>query len=375
MGGVGKYAQLIDHVHRYAPIKMTSLCILGKNWWHDAEGLKTIAAKKIYITSRFDFSWIGKVAREIDQLSPDLIMTHGFNGHFVVLATRLLAQRKPGLICSYHGSYHAITFHRKVLEKWFDAFTEVYIRYIVLSCVAVAGYTKKYLIKKGVSHSKIHVIHNGIRDNQPAAIIGQQLRREWEIADNEILVGAASRLDPVKGLEFLIEAFAKLSKKWANLKLVIIGTGTSEGKLQLMVKSFGLSNKVIFTGFREDVSACLSAIDIFALPSLAEYHSIALLEAMRAAKVIVATDVGGNTESVRNFKEGLIVPAADVERLVHAIDRIVIDRLLAKNLGEAARERFKKTFTEEIMVRQTAQWLVRCATLKTSNQLGLLNRK
>jgi glycosyltransferase involved in cell wall biosynthesis len=96
---------------------------------------------------------------------------------------------------------------------------------------------------------------------------------------------------------------------------------------------------------------------------LAEYHSIALLEAMRAGKAIVATDVGGNTESVRNLKEGLIVPAADVERLVHAIDRMVIDRSLAKKLGEAARERFKDKFTEEIMVRQTAQWLVRCATL------------
>jgi glycosyltransferase involved in cell wall biosynthesis len=264
LGGVGKYAQLIDKVNRYEPAEITSLCILGKNWWYDQIGLETIKAKKIFIKSRFDLSWVMKVANIIDELVPDLIMTHGFNGHFVAWATRLLTQKKHLFICSYHGSYHATTSGRKAFERIFDTFTEWYIRWVSSSCIAVAEFSKNHLVKKGVPSSKVIVIHNGISDKSPSEAIGKTLRREWEIADNEILIGAASRLDPVKGIEFLFEAFIKLSKIRANLKLVIIGSGTLDRKLQSTVRINGLSDRVIFAGFREDVPACLNALDIFA---------------------------------------------------------------------------------------------------------------
>jgi glycosyltransferase involved in cell wall biosynthesis len=360
MGGVGKYAQLIDKVPLYAPVQITSLCILGKHWWHDEEGLNDISARKIYIESRLDFSWIARVAIEIDALSPDLIMTHGFNGHCVALVTRFLTQKKSRLICSYHGSYHATTPGRKIFEMVFNAFTEAYIRHVAQACVSVAAFSKKHLVEKGVSPSKVEVIYNGIIDDQPSVTVGKRLRRDWGIGDHEIVIGAASRIDPVKGLQYLIAAFSELCKYRSNLKLVIVGSGIMEQRLNAMINGCGLSDKVIFTGFRADVPACLHIMDIFVLPSLAEYHSIALLEAMRAGKVIVATDVGGNTESVRHLQECLIVPAADAVALAGAIGRIIDDRSLANRLGKSARERFRKHFTDETMVRHTAQWFQEC---------------
>jgi len=123
------------------------------------------------------------------------------------------------------------------------------------------------------------------------------------------------------------------------------------------VQASGLGDRVVFTGFRADVPSCMAAFDVFVLPSLAEYHSIGLLEAMRAGLPTVATDVGGNTESVRDGKEALIVWPGDAEAFVKALGRLLGDGALRENLGRRARQRFLEAFTEERMLKRTAEWL------------------
>jgi len=363
LGGVGKYALSMDRVHRFAPVKIYTLCILGRNWWYDKDGLDALDAQKIFIKSRLDISWLRKVPQFVNKLKPDLIMTHGFNGHFVALVTRMLTQERTVLICSYHGSYHATTPGKKLIEPIYNHVTNTFIRHSAMSCVSVASFTKRFLVKKGVLDKKIVVIHNGIDAQRPSSGVGGQIRKEWRIDGHEIVVGVASRLDSVKGIHFLIDAMNVLIKRYKNLKLVIIGTGTSEQDLKSRVDNHGIGDKVLFLGYRSDVPACLEAMDIFVLPSVAEYHSIGLLEAMRAGKTIIATNVGGNTESVRHMKEGIIVPPADVTALVEAIARIIDDPLLGDRLGEASELRFRQFFTEEVMIRRTTKWLLKCGKL------------
>eukprot|EP01029_Cantina_marsupialis_P011658 TRINITY_DN25930_c0_g3_i1.p2 TRINITY_DN25930_c0_g3~~TRINITY_DN25930_c0_g3_i1.p2 ORF type:complete len:146 (+),score=34.92 TRINITY_DN25930_c0_g3_i1:52-438(+) len=117
----------------------------------------------------------------------------------------------------------------------------------------------------------------------------------------------------------------------------------------MQVKEASLESEVEFIGYQNNIPQWLNAFDIFALPSLFEYHSIALLEAMRAGKAIVSTDVGGNTESVRDGLDGLIVPAKDSEKLANAILKMMESEELRTNMGNSARERFLDEFTEDIM--------------------------
>lgn len=360
LGGVGKYLTLINNVNRYAPIRIHTLCILADKWWSDHEALKKLNAHKIRIRSRLDLSWSIKAASFIDAFDPHLIMTHGFNGHFVAFTARILAKTNIPFICSYHGSYHAISPGRKLVEGLFNFITKRFIRHFTISCVAVADYSKNYLVERGVSNDKITVIHNGIDDYKPSPNAREKLRDEWGIKKNEVVIGVASRLDPVKGVNFLVDTFEKLTKRYDNIRLIVIGSGTCEDELRSKVSNYEIDGKVVFTGFRSDVPACLEAMDIFVLPSLAEYHSIGLLEAMRAGKPIVATNVGGNTESVSHMKEGVIVPPANVDALVKGISQLLNDPVLANRLGKAAKIRFRKNFTEEIMVQRTAQWLMKC---------------
>jgi glycosyltransferase involved in cell wall biosynthesis len=358
IGGVGKYAAIINDVSRYAPIDMETVCILSPAWHCDRDTIAKLSATEITIKSRYDISWIWKVAWELDRIKPDLIMTHGFNGHFVVMVTSILHRVQWSFICSYHGLYHAPSVSRKVYEKFFNIIMEHFIRYWALGVAVVAEHSQKYLVQKGVNASKITVIHNGIDNCMVLSDDARQrLRREWKIRDDEILLGIASRLDPVKGIEYLIDALSRLVQRNNKIKLAIVGTGSSENFLKQYVKESNLSDYIIFTGFRSDVNDCLSAFDIFILPSLAEYHSIALLEAMRAKKPIIATDVGGNTESVRDEIESLIIKPANVTVLCNAIERLVSDPTLCLRLASAAHERFQREFTTEQMIRKTAEWI------------------
>ena len=366
LGGVGKYATYIDNVEKYASVTIKSVCILGNTWDANTSCLDQLDADKIFIKSRLDTSWISEVREQIDHHKPDAIMTHGFNGYFVAALQRLLFRKKVPLICSYHGSYHATTFSRKLVSGLYNWFAELFIRRIAASVVCVAEHSKQYLISKGVSSEKIVVIHNGIADLELLYNQRESIRNEWGVIDGELLVGCACRLDPVKGIRYLIAAISKIKDDINDVKLVIVGSGASEVLLKEQARVLGVESRVIFAGFRTDIEQCLGAFDIFALPSLAEYHSIALLEAMRAGKPIIATDVGGNTESVRHMKEAIIVPSKNSDSLVDAIKLLHSDKSLRESLGVRARKRFKEEFTMDRMVKSTADWLVQCTKIEKS---------
>ncbi len=361
IGGVGKYGVLLDKAAKETGIKMRHVCIRGREWQVDSQTLSELGATEIIINSRLDLSWIKMLGELLREINPELVMTHGYNGHFIAQLMRKMGYFKGEIISSYHGLYHATTTGRKGLAPIFNGFTELHIRRIK-NTVAVAEHSKRYLVKKGVPRNLVEVIHNGIEDFQCGADARNKLRAEWEVDDDCMVVGVASRLDPVKGVEYLLTAFSHLAARHTNILLVLVGTGAVEKELQAQVRELGIDAQVRFTGFRSDVAECLSAFDVFVLPSLAEYHSIALLEAMRAGKAIVATDVGGNTESVRHDKEALVVQAADVDSLEAALDKVVSDDLLRERLGNAARARFCSKFTEDVMLKKTGAWLLHCLT-------------
>jgi glycosyltransferase involved in cell wall biosynthesis len=209
----------------------------------------------------------------------------------------------------------------------------------------------------GVPTEKISTVHNGI-EMFPLPNQQNSLRSELNIDENSMIVGVASRIDPVKGLEFLLDAAAKLLADGEDIDVVIAGDGNHVNTLKEQAERLKLTDRVHFVGFQSNIQQWLELFDIFALPSRSENHSIALLEAMRAQKAIVATDVGGNTESVRDDKEALIVPAADALALYTAIRRLIYSPDLRNKLSLGARQRFEERFTEETTKSKLTHWLL-----------------
>lgn len=160
------------------------------------------------------------------------------------------------------------------------------------------------------------------------------------------------RLVSYKGLRYLFEAMRDV-----EAKLLIIGRGPLEARLQRLAKRLGIENQIIWMGEvdREDLIAYYHACDLLVLPSISnnEAFGIVQLEAFACGKPVISTDLPtGVSFANLHQKTGLIVPLKDSEALSQAINRLLRSPDLRKRYGQYARERVEKEFTQELMAQR-----------------------
>ncbi len=185
---------------------------------------------------------------------------------------------------------------------------------------------KKYF---GLKLGNGHVILTGF----PIEKFGRSVKGRKPFAvKNETVITSVCRFVPVKGLEYLLRACAGLEGKF---RLVLVGSGPTEGKLKRLAGELGIDDRVLFAGFRHDVPDILAMTDIFVVSSLYEGLPTSLLEAMAAGKACVVTDIG---LPVEHMKTGLVVRPADPFALRKDIEALMKDEGLRKRLGGSARD-------------------------------------
>jgi glycosyltransferase involved in cell wall biosynthesis len=165
-------------------------------------------------------------------------------------------------------------------------------------------------------------------------------------------VGVVANLRPVKGLDVLLDAAARLSADHPDLTFRIAGEGEQRAFLQSRAEEKGLAARFQLCGSIRDVPAFLTDVEIAVQPSRSEGMSNALLEYMAAGRAIVATAVGAATDLVADERHGLLVPPDDAGALAAAIARLVRNPFLIRALGQAARERAQRDYSREAMVRR-----------------------
>jgi glycosyltransferase involved in cell wall biosynthesis len=161
------------------------------------------------------------------------------------------------------------------------------------------------------------------------------------------LVAVIGNLWPVKGHRTLVEAVARLPQEFADVKFVCAGEGPEREFLTARIAELGLQERIVLLGHRLDVAAILGRSTAACLCSKAEGLSNALMEAMAARLPIVATDVGGNPELVR--ENGLLVPYADPEALAEKLVHVLRDPEAAAEMGRLGRKRVESELTLEQM--------------------------
>src|SRR5690606_38580910 len=183
-------------------------------------------------------------------------------------------------------------------------------------------------------------IPNGIQLGryQPASATSRrQLAEVLGLPAGTALIGTVGRLNPVKDQASLIRAFRRVHDAMPATALLLIGDGPARAGLAAIAHAEGVHGSVHFLGDRADVDVLLQGLDLFAMSSVSEGYSIALLEASAAGLPIVATDVGGNAEIVQHAVSGRLVPASDPVALAEAMLSILDDRELAGRMGSAGR--------------------------------------
>jgi glycosyltransferase involved in cell wall biosynthesis len=161
------------------------------------------------------------------------------------------------------------------------------------------------------------------------------------------LVAVIGNLWPVKGHRTLVEAVAQLPEQCKDVKFVCAGEGPEREYLTARIAALGLEGRVVLLGHRLDVAAVLARATAACLCSSAEGLSNALMEAMAARLPIVATDVGGNPELIRD--NGYLVPYGDVAALSGKLASLLDDAAAAQELGRAGRRRVESELTLEQM--------------------------
>lgn len=210
----------------------------------------------------------------------------------------------------------------------------------------------------GVAPSRVAQIYNGV-DLRKFSLDGSlPADFPWSNREGLFVFGTVGRIDPIKNQRALIDAFAGLvgerTDGRASLRLIVVGAGPLLCELQKRAAELQVGELVWFAGARNDIPDLMRAMNVFVLPSINEGISNTVLEAMAAARPVVAGRVGGNPELIDAGRTGALYDPADADALVRAMREYSNAPALAVAHGSAARERVERQFGIDAMVNSYA---------------------
>lgn len=223
---------------------------------------------------------------------------------------------------------------------------------LVDKVIAQADSHKEFLVNtEGFRHEKIKVIYNGIDLKRfDEAVDVNAYKKTLRVPPGAPLVGIVARLSPEKELHIFLRAAKKIISVVPHVHFLIVGDGEERKKLEIIAHELKIPSNVHFLGTRVDIPQIVSLFDIGVLTSNREAFPNVILEYMAASKPVVATDVGSASEIVIDGKSGYVVPYGDSEAVADAILRLLRDRSLAREMGDAGRKAVEKKFTIQTMM-------------------------
>ncbi len=295
--------------------------------------------------TRADYLASLKVARLLREFRPDVIHTHNTTALLFGVSGAKLAG-VPWVVHTDHSRMYPeqphIGFAERFMSRWVDRF------------VAVSDTTADELDRHlGIPRNRILTVTNGIEGSRYRCTVDRVAKRsELGLPVEAFVVGVTARIVREKGLTVLLEAVHQLRSRCPTLHVVLAGSGVAEQELRTQAAALGLRDRVHFLGLRRDIPALLQVFDAYVLPSLREGLPLGILEAMAAARPIVASEVGGVGTAIQHEVSGLLVEAGQADQLANAIERFVEQPQFARQLGDAAERTFSERFSAEAMVRR-----------------------
>ncbi len=199
-----------------------------------------------------------------------------------------------------------------------------------------------------VGHGSANGVDTERFDPDKLADAGKQIRNQLNVPDNAIVFGCIAAIVKDKGVNELIEAFDKVSKRNQNVYLLYIGQTTEKDPVKdSTLKIMESHKKIIHLGWQNEPEKYLAAMDIFVLPTYREGFGVVNIEASAMALPVISTDVPGPQESIIDGKTGILVPAKQIKPLVEAMKDLLGRPLYSKQLGEAGRKRVEEFYEQK----------------------------
>ena len=222
--------------------------------------------------------------------------------------------------------------------------------------IAISNFIKQSLVQIGIPASKIKVIYPGINFNPFKKVSLEKvkdIRNSLAIWEEANIVGIVGCLDYWKGHDVFLQTMTEVFKEIPNTVALIVGDEPLEGKgskqyLLKLVKKLGIENKVIFVGHRNDVWNFFHLMDVCVHASThPEPFGRVIVEAMAASKPVIATNLGGPKEIIKNGYTGFLVPPNDAIKMAQKIIFLLKNKRIRNKIGIEARQQVLQRFSIE----------------------------
>jgi glycosyltransferase involved in cell wall biosynthesis len=317
------------------------------------DGLKVYYFKNLLRPDRLFISpsLVTSVEKNIKNF--DVVFVHSWRGFQDLIACNLARMHKVPYIIKTGGSLPRI-MGKENLKKLYDILFGYRILKNVSRAVAVTRLEAEQFKEMGVPQNKIAIIPNGIDlskyNNLPSK---GSFKMKYSINEDERIILYLGRLNRIKGIDILLQAFANIIKKLESVKLVVAGSDDGYLKeLKGLTRALKIEDNVLFSGplyGRGKLEAYIDA-DVYVLPSRYEIWGLTVLEAYACGRPVVASKVGGLRDIVVDGITGFLFKPGDIEQLTQSILSLLNDYDKAKEMRLRSRQFVKENFSIEKVV-------------------------
>ena len=297
-------------------------------------------------------SAFGKTREIIENGSYELVHCHGSRANLM----GALLKKKFGIpfISTVHSDYKLDYLGRPFANMTYGELNRFALRKMDYR-VCVSDKMRDTLISRGFAPNDMYAIYNGVDFSVPQNKLD---RSEWlkEIGcgftPEDIIVGIAARLDPVKDVATTVRGFAKAAESCGALRLLIAGDGQEREMLEKLAEELGVKEKVFFAGWLHGMDGYYSTVDINVISSISETFPYAVTEAARAKIPTAASRVGGLSKLLLQNETGMLFEPGDYGTLAEALIKLAADGALRSKIGEAVYIKAKNEFSAESTCRR-----------------------
>ncbi len=302
------------------------------------KGIPTVAIKS---NGPVDLRAILFLAQYLKENKISLLHTHNYKSDII----GFFAAKMAGVpvIATAHGFTRMnkiVAFYERLDRLILNFFNRV---------VAVTG----FVFNKS-SRKKRTIIENGLEVSRfgASSMSRQRIREQFGFKESDIVIGTVGRLSPEKNQQMLLEAAFEIFEEFDHARLLIVGSGPEELYLKKVAKILKIDKKVFFAGLLKDMPSIYPVLDIFVLTSLTEGLPLTILESMAARIPVVATNVGGIPNVIKDNVTGLLVESNNVSQLVRQLSTLIINEQKRLDLSNRAFECVTQRYSHNRMLDQ-----------------------
>ncbi|HEX5582107.1 glycosyltransferase family 4 protein [Gaiella sp.] len=294
-----------------------------------------------------------RVARIIRRVRPDVVHTHTAKAGAIGRAAALLAGpgRRPVVVHTFHG--HVLRGYFGTMGTLLFRAIETALARVTDRLIAVSPEVRDELVGLRVApREKFSVVRLGIELEPRVRFEGDatEVRRRHGIPADKFVVGWFGRMTAVKRTDDLLTMLAGVRERGIDALLLLVGDGDDRVRLEQRAHDLGLARSCLFAGYQEDVAPWYAICDVVVLTSASEGTPVTIIEALAAARPVVATRVGGVPDVVDEGETGFLVRPRDTHALAERLEILARDPERRFAMGEAGRQRMLERYAVDRLV-------------------------